>query len=137
MKNTLKISFICLFAISFTIMACNNEGNTETESKIEPALNQTQYTTLINSFEVPNGKLEESIIYWEACRDFLKNQPGYISTKLHQSIKDDSRFLLVNVAIWESPKAFMEASSKMSKELGVAPPEGLMANPSLYDVIRE
>ena len=139
MKNTLKISLISLIAVSLTSIACSSEGNTETESetKIEPAMSKTQYTTLINSFEVPNGKLEESITYWEACRDFLKNQPGYISTKLHQSIKDDSRFLLVNVAIWETPKTFLEASTKMNKELGVTPPEGLRANPSLYDVIRE
>lgn len=95
----------------------------------------TESVILINPFEVPEDKLQESIIYWEACRDFLKTQPGYISTKLHQSIKDDARFMLINVAEWESAKAFMEASQKMVKELGVKPPEGLKANPSLNTVI--
>ena len=93
--------------------------------------------TLINSFEVPTGQLKESIKYWEDCRDFLKVQPGYISTKLHQSIKEDARFLLVNVAIWESPKAFKEATKKMQKAIGTPPVVGLKPNASLYTVIRQ
>lgn len=141
MKSILKLSSFSLIVIALISTACSNQANTNTESSVKN--NQTMeksemnYTTLINSFEVPEGKLEESVIYWEACRDFLKTQPGYVSTKLHQSIKDDARFLLVNVAIWETPKTFMEASAKMSKELGIAPPEGLRPNPSLYNVIRE
>lgn len=97
----------------------------------------SNHVTLINSFEVPENKLEESIIYWEACRDFLQNEPGYVSTKLHQSLKGNARFQLVNVAIWETPESFMKAAQKMSKELGVAPPSGLQANPALYTIIRE
>lgn len=65
------------------------------------------------------------------------NEPGYISTKLHRSIKNDARFQLVNVATWETPEAFMNASKKMASELGVSPVEGLKANPALYTVIRE
>ncbi|MEM7372554.1 MAG: antibiotic biosynthesis monooxygenase family protein [Bacteroidota bacterium] len=95
------------------------------------------HITLINSFEVPAGKLDESIKYWEVCRDFLKTQPGYISTKLHQSMKVDARFQLVNVALWKSPQAFKDAANKMGKELGVPPPEGLKPNASLYNIIRE
>jgi len=92
---------------------------------------------LINPFEVPQGKLEESIKYWEACRDFLKEQPGYVSTKLHKSIKDDAKFELINIAVWENPKVFSEATQKMIKELGVPPVEGLKPNPSLYEIVRE
>lgn len=96
-----------------------------------------EYITLINSFEVPVGKLEASIKYWEACRDFLKKEHGYISTKLHQSVGDGARFQLVNIAIWETPQAFMDASKKMNKELNIPPTEGLKANPALYTIIRE
>ncbi|WP_299241755.1 antibiotic biosynthesis monooxygenase family protein [uncultured Aquimarina sp.] len=115
--------------------SCLNKEETENKSNMEN--NESGYITLINPFEVPEGKLAESVTYWEACRDFLKNQPGYVSTKLHQSIKGDAKFMLINVAVWESPKAFTEASQKMAKELGVSPPEGLKANPSLYTVISE
>jgi len=67
--------------------------------------------TLINPFEVPENMLEESIAFWEQARDFLQTQPGYISTDLHQSIIGDARFVLINVAKWESAEAFMAASA--------------------------
>ncbi len=121
------------------IASCNNVENTNSNNENKPIMENAKsgHITLINSFEVPTGKLEESIQYWEACRDFLKTQPGYVSTKLHQSIKDDARFLLVNVALWESPQAFVDATNKMRAKLGVSPPEGLKPNASLYTVIRE
>ncbi len=128
-----KIAFIAFLLISIT--SCSNEEKTKNKSNMEA--NKSEHIILINPFEVPQGKLEESIKYWEACRDFLKKEPGYISTKLHKSIKDDVRFELINVAVWESPKAFAEASQKMAKELGVPPTEGLKANPSLYSIISE
>lgn len=140
MENISMISRISLMAFCILLTtACNNKNNTELKIENESTMEaiKPEHTTLINSFEVPAGKLEESIKYWEACRDFLKLQKGYISTKLHQSLKDDARFQLVNVAIWETPQTFLEASKKMSKELGVAPVEGLKPNPSLYTIIRE
>lgn len=128
-----KIAFLAIVLISITF--CNDKKSSKNNSNMENS--KSEHITLINPFEVPQGKLDESVIYWEACRDFLKKEPGYISTKLHQSIKDGSKFMLINVAVWESPKAFTEASQKMAKELGVVPPEGLKANPSLYTVISE
>ena len=136
MNLLIKISrrvFISVLLIG--ISSCTNEGKAKDKSPIETIDNE--HIILINPFEVPEGKLEESVRYWEACRDFLKNQPGYISTELHKSIQEDARFELINVAIWESPEAFKKASHKMAKELGVPPTEGLKANPSLYTIIRE
>ncbi len=135
-RKAVKISRLALIAfLLIGMISCNNEKKTKNKSNMETS--KSEHIILINPFEVPKGKLEESVIYWEACRDFLKKQPGYISTKLHQSIKDDAKFELINVAVWESPKAFTEASQKMAKELGVPPTEGLKANPSLYTVISE
>lgn len=128
-----KIAFVAILLISIT--SCNDKKSSKNNSNMENT--KSEHITLINPFEVPQGKLEESIVYWEACRDFLKKEPGYISTKLHQSIKDGSKFMLINVAVWESPKAFTEASKKMAKELSLAPPDGLKANPSLYAEIRD
>ncbi len=125
---------VLVMILMASIQSCNNKEESKNKSTMETS--NKEHITLINAFEVPEGKIEESIKYWEACRDFLKKEPGYISTKLHQSILDNARFELVNVAVWESPKAFKEASQKMAEELGVAPPEGLKANPSLYNEIR-
>lgn len=129
-----KIQFEHLFNVG---TLANYQGKTEAKPmELYMDTTNSQGVTLINSFEVPIGKLEESIKYWEACRDFLENEPGYISTKLHRSIKDNAKFQLVNVAIWESPQAFMKASKRMGEELGVPPTEGLIPNASLYSVIR-
>ncbi|MBP0465198.1 antibiotic biosynthesis monooxygenase [Roseomonas sp. PWR1] len=76
-----------------------------------------QPVTLINVFEVPEGKLPEAITYWEASRAFLATQPGFIRTRLHQPIAPNARFQLINVAEWESPQAFQPASARMQQEV--------------------
>ncbi len=100
-------------------------------------MKRENHVVLINTFTVPEGKLQESIVYWEKSRDFLKGQPGYVSTKLHKSLKPDATFELVNVAVWESADAFMAASQKMRSELNVKPVAGLKGDPALYEVVRE
>tara|TARA_B100000700_G_scaffold318797_1_gene412697 strand:+ start:351 stop:695 length:345 start_codon:yes stop_codon:yes gene_type:complete len=97
---------------------------------------------LINPFIVPEGKLEESIKYWESHRDFLKTQPGYISTKLHRSLETQSflgeaKYKLINVAEWESQDAFNSAVQKMQLALNTERVEGLVGQPALYEVVRE
>ena len=92
--------------------------------------------TLINPFEVPMGKLDEAILMWEQARDFLQKQPGYISTALHQSMKPDARFRLVNIAKWENIEAFKAASQKMHAEANLPRVEGVSGGPELYTVIR-
>ncbi len=104
---------------------------------VNPAFASTKAVTLINPFEVPADKLDETIAFWEQARDFLQTQPGYISTSLHQSITDNARFRLINVALWESAEAFLTASKKMSTEVDLPKIPGLMANPALFTVIRQ
>lgn len=92
--------------------------------------------TLINVFEVPAGQEQRAIAAWEEARDFLKTQPGYVTTTLHQAITPDARFALINVATWTSAEAFAEATRRM-REAGVFPAiEGLKINPALYRVVR-
>ncbi|WP_299479519.1 antibiotic biosynthesis monooxygenase family protein [uncultured Roseibium sp.] len=91
---------------------------------------------LINPFVAPKDRLEEAIRAWEAGRDFLRQQPGYISTKLHQSHSPDAQYLLINVAEWETSEAFKAATAAM-KEYAVFPEvEGVVPAPALYSVIR-
>ena len=97
----------------------------------------SEQVVLINPFTVPEGKLEESIQYWEVYSDFMQQQPGYVSTSLHQSVKDDATFQLINIAVWESQEFFYTAAQKMRKELGNVGVEGLSGSPALYQVIRQ
>ena len=96
-----------------------------------------QPAALINVFEVLEGKLPEAITYWEASRDFLATQPGFIRTRLHQSIAPNARFQLINVAEWDSSQALQAASARMQQEIQLPAPEGLRFVPGLYRVIRE
>src|SRR3712207_3362431 len=86
---------------------------------------------LINVFEVQPGTEEEAIRYWEAARDFLARQPGYVSTRLHRALRPDARFQLIKVAEWTSAEAFQAATARMQREVAMAPP------PGLYRVVRE
>lgn len=75
----------------------------------------TAEVTLINAFEVPEGREAEVIAAWEAAHDFLSRQEGYIDTRLHRALGPEARFTLVNLARWESPAAFRTAAEKMRR----------------------
>jgi heme oxygenase (mycobilin-producing) len=92
---------------------------------------------LINAFTVPAEALNETISMWETARDFLKKQPGYISTKLHQSLSPDAKYLLMNVAEWKDAEKYMAATSLMRKEAILPRIKGVVPGPQLYTVIRE
>ena len=64
---------------------------------------------LINPFEVPEGSDDEFLMAWEATKNFMERQKGYVSTKLHRSVDPKARFRYVNVAEWESPQDFLAA----------------------------
>ena len=101
-----------------------------------PPAARAESVLLINVFEVQPGTEEDAVRYWEAARDFLSRQPGYVSTRLHRALRPDARFQLVNVAEWASAEAF-QAAARMQRELAAAPPPGLRFTPGLYRVIRE
>ena len=44
---------------------------------------------------------------WKDDAEFMKRQPGFISTQLHRALGDSPTYL--NYAIWESTEAFRAA----------------------------
>lgn len=93
--------------------------------------------TLINVFEIEEGKLDAALAMWTASRDLLQQQPGYISTALHQALMPDARFQLINIAQWESAEAFQNAMQTLRAERGERNMiEGVKGNPALYHVIK-
>ena len=101
------------------------------------AQSEESNVVLINPFVVPENAIEETIAMWEQARDFLKDQPGYISTKLHRSLASDATYLLINVAQWESAEHFKSATALMVKEANLPRIEGVVPAPQLYTVIRD
>jgi heme-degrading monooxygenase HmoA len=66
---------------------------------------------LINPFEVGEGHEEEFLARWQEGAAYMRQQEGFISTKLHESFDPKARFRFINVARWRSPADFQRAVS--------------------------
>jgi heme-degrading monooxygenase HmoA len=90
---------------------------------------------LINPFEVPERTDDEGFLRgWERAADYMRAQPGFVSTRLHRSLAPDARFRFINVAEWASPQDFQAAvGSEEFRELAGGGPQG---SPALYEVVR-
>ena len=66
---------------------------------------------LINPFEVPQGQEEAFLKWWHEAAAYLRQAPGFLSTRLHESMDPQAKFRFVNVAEWESPQHFQAAMS--------------------------
>lgn len=131
--NTRKKTIIA--AITTAVLLCAGGCTAKAEqwrSKREAMQNSV---VLINTFEVLQGKEAEALAAWQKARDFLKTQPGYISTRLHQNIDPNGKYHLVNVARWRNMEDFKAATAKMRQALPDNMPEGVTASPGLFKVI--
>jgi heme oxygenase (mycobilin-producing) len=88
---------------------------------------------LINAFEVPPGEDEAFLDGWEQARAVLREQPGYVATRLHRSLSPSADFRFVNVALWQSAEAFRRATSTTAFQAASLP---YTSHPSLYEVVR-
>ena len=91
---------------------------------------------LINPFEVPQGQEEAFLKGWHAAAEHLRQAPGFLSTRLHESLDSQARFRFVNVAEWESPQHFQaamntEAFQQSRRQMS------WVAYPALYHVVTE
>lgn len=64
---------------------------------------------LVNLFEVDASDEDALMRAWEADANWMKRQPGYISTQLHRAVGGSRLFL--NYAVWESVAHFRAAFS--------------------------
>lgn len=67
--------------------------------------------TLVNVFEGAPDQDDDLIRDWERARDYLRSQPGLITTTLHRRLAADADFRFVNVAVGECPEASQAAST--------------------------
>ena len=62
---------------------------------------------LINLFTVDKADEQALLAAWTHDAEFMKQQPGFISTQLHRAIGGSCAYL--NYAVWESTAAFRAA----------------------------
>jgi heme oxygenase (mycobilin-producing) len=89
---------------------------------------------LINPFEVPAEADAAFLQGWNAAREVLAAQGGYLGTRLHRSL-GAADFRFVNVARWSSPLMFARALQRPEfQQIAAAMP--FPSHPALYQVIR-
>ena len=62
---------------------------------------------LVNLLQVDEPDVPALLQAWEADANWMKRQPGYISTQLHRGLAGSTLFL--NYAVWESVAHFRAA----------------------------
>ncbi|TIW22311.1 MAG: antibiotic biosynthesis monooxygenase [Mesorhizobium sp.] len=64
---------------------------------------------LVNLFTLDKADEQTFLRVWQDDADFMKRQPGFISTQLHRAIGESPTYL--NYAVWETTAAFRAAFS--------------------------
>ncbi|MEN2475715.1 antibiotic biosynthesis monooxygenase family protein [Burkholderia sp. GS2Y] len=62
---------------------------------------------LVNVFTLAPADEADFLATWKNDAEFMKRQPGFISTQLHRALGDSPTYL--NYAIWESTETFRAA----------------------------
>ncbi|WP_030735417.1 antibiotic biosynthesis monooxygenase [Streptomyces sp. NRRL S-31] len=65
--------------------------------------------TLIDAWELPEDRIDESIARWRERVGLIHTAPGFRDARLHRRLFPESRLGLVNVAHWDSVQARDEA----------------------------
>jgi heme-degrading monooxygenase HmoA len=93
--------------------------------------NEDGSVVLINVFTIDPSDEEALLASWSHDADFMKAQPGYISTQLHKGIGGSSTF--INYAIWESVESFRDAFTNPEFQKRIAQyPDSAVAAPHLF-----
>lgn len=94
--------------------------------------------TLINVFSVPKGKEEEFVKWWQEVKTLITKQPGFIRGQFHRSIKPESQYNFINVAIWENEELYWNAYENSAAPAKAKLSEmGAEMVPALYEVVFE
>ena len=86
---------------------------------------------LVNIFQVAQADIAALMSAWEADANWMKRQPGYISTQLHRGIAGSTVFM--NYALWESAAHFRAAFTHPEFQEALAHyPSSAVASPHLF-----
>ena len=112
-------------------MAHFKELNSSVSLADQMQSNEDGSIVLINVFTVASEDEEELLAAWKHDADFMRSQPGYVSTQLHKAIGGSGTF--VNYAIWESVESFRSAFMHPEFQKRIADyPDSAVASPHLF-----
>ena len=86
---------------------------------------------LVNVFTVSESDIPALLKAWEDDANWMKKQPGYISTQLHRGIAGSTVFM--NYAVWESVAHFRAAFTYLDFKKALEHyPSSAVASPHLF-----
>ena len=86
---------------------------------------------LINLFTIAPEEEDALVEAWAHDAEFMKLQPGYISTQLHQGLAGSSTF--INYAVWQDVESFRKAFTQPEFQKRIsAYPSSAVAAPHLF-----
>ena len=89
---------------------------------------------LINLFTVDPADQDALVEAWASDAQWMKKQPGYISTQLHKAIGDGSMYL--NYAVWDSVADFRTAFANPEFQQHLSHyPSSAVTSPHLFEKI--
>ena len=89
---------------------------------------------LINVFTLEKADEQTFLHAWQVDADFMKRQPGFISTQLHRAIGESPTYL--NYAVWESTADFRAAFTHPEFRAKLsAYPSSAVASPHLFQKV--
>ena len=89
---------------------------------------------LVNVFTLDKADEQTSLQAWQVDADFMKRQPGFISTQLHRAIGESPTYL--NYAVWESTSDFRAAFTHPEFRAKLsAYPSSAVASPHLFQKV--
>ena len=89
---------------------------------------------LVNVFTLAKADEQTFLRAWQDDADFMKGQPGFISTQLHRALGESPTYL--NYAVWESTAAFRAAFSHPQFRAKIsAYPSSVVASPHLFQKV--
>ena len=89
---------------------------------------------LVNVFTLDKADEQAFLQAWQPDAEFMKRQPGFISTQLHRAIGESPAYL--NYAVWELTAHFRAAFThpEFVAKLSAYPPSAV-ASPHLFQKI--
>jgi heme-degrading monooxygenase HmoA len=89
---------------------------------------------LVNVFTLDKADEQTFLQVWQDDAEFMKRQPGFISTQLHRAIGESPTYL--NYAVWESTAHFRAAFAHPEFRAKIsAYPASAIASPHLFQTV--
>src|SRR5271165_3350348 len=89
---------------------------------------------LVNVFTLDKADEQTFLKVWQDDADFMKRQPGFISTQLHRAIGESPTYL--NYAVWQSTADFRAAFTHPDFVAKISTyPRSAVASPHLFQKV--